>query len=66
MVETPLETINQQNSKDIGVMTMYDKCMETLKFLHEMTGLKQYMEQRILPHYKVKTIETAMKLCLRC
>ena len=24
------------------------------------------MEQRILPHYKVKTIENSMKLCLRC
>jgi len=43
---------------------MYDKCFETLKYLHVMSGLKDYMDQRILPHYKVKTIETAMKLCL--
>ncbi len=45
---------------------MYDKSMETLKYLHEMTGLEEYMKQWILPHYKIKTIETAMKLCIRC
>ena len=65
-IETPLETINQQDSKDVGISDFFDKGMETLKFLHEMSGLKTYMELRIVPHYKVKTVESAMKLCLRC
>ncbi len=66
MIETPLEAINQANSRDVGISDLYDKGLETLKFLHEMSGLKSYMEQRITPHYKVKNIESAMKLCLRC
>ena len=43
-VETPLETLNQQDSKDVGISDLYDKGMETLKYLHEMSGLKTYME----------------------
>jgi len=44
---------------------MYEKCLETMKYLHEMTGLKEYMEQRILNHYKVMTLDSTMRLCLR-
>ena len=62
----PLETVNQGDSKDIGILDLYEKCMETLVFIHEISGLKEYMNQRILPHYRIKNVESAMKLCLRC